>query len=350
MPPLKSPFLFLTYLYDAANSARVQTFESFTYDLYPPNDSAFEEIALRLFRYQAGHNTLYRQYLTYIGVRPEEVSTLREVPFLPITLFKSHEIRTGTWEPEVTYTSSGTTGMAVSRHAIPSRDFYLKHCQAIFESFYGSLTGYHVLCLLPSYLDRTGSSLVAMANHFIAESRSPESGFFLRDLDRLAEKLEKLPGGDRKVLLLGVTFALLDLAEGYDLDLGHCVVMETGGMKGRRPEITREELHEVLRKNLNVHTVHSEYGMTELLSQAYSTGDGLFKCPASMRVVLKEANDPFSARDVQSGLINVIDLANAHSCAFIETQDLGKMGDRGHFEVVGRIDASDSRGCNLLVE
>lgn len=327
----------------------MQTFESFTSELYPSNDHAFAEIALRLFRFQTSNNPLYKQYLTNIGVGAKDVTSLHDIPFLPITLFTSHPVRSGNWKEEITYTSSGTTGQTPSRHSIPSQDFYLSHSQRIFESFYGPLTGYHVLCLLPSYLERTGSSLVAMANHFIMESQSPESGFFLKDLDRLTAKLQTLRG-DRKVLLLGVTFALLDLAEDFDLDLSHCLVMETGGMKGRRPEITRGELHEVLKKKMNLSVVHSEYGMTELLSQAYSQGEGIFQCPASMRVILKEVNDPFSARDITSGRINVIDLANAHSCAFIETQDLGTRREGGHFEVLGRIDASDVRGCNLLVE
>jgi hypothetical protein len=198
----------------------VETFERFIRELYPSNDAMFEEIALRLFRFQAAHNSVYRQYLTYIGVSAEDVTRLSDVPFLPVTLFKTHEIRTGEWAPNVSFTSSGTAGMPVSRHAIPSREFYLTHSQRIFESFYGPLTGYHVLCLLPSYLDRTGSSLVAMAHHFILASGSPASGFFLRDLDRLATVLEKLRG-DRKVLLLGVSFALLDLAEEFDGDRGH---------------------------------------------------------------------------------------------------------------------------------
>ncbi len=327
----------------------MQTFESFTRELYPSNDAVFEEIALRLFRFQASHNSVYRQYLTYIGVSPDDVTSLAGIPFLPITLFKTQDIRTGSWAAEVTYISSATTGQSHSRHALPSNAFYLRHSQQIFESFYGPLTGFHVLCLLPSYLDRTGSSLVAMANHFIAESKSDESGFFLRDLDRLASKLEQLRD-DRRILLLGVSFALLDLAEGYDLDLKRCLVMETGGMKGRRPEITREELHQILKTNLNLQVVHSEYGMTEILSQAYSRGNGVFECPSSMRVLLKEANDPFSGRDIGSGVINVIDLANAHSCAFVETQDLGRRTEHGHFEVLGRMDASDARGCNLLLE
>jgi hypothetical protein len=207
--------------------------------------------------------------------------------------------------------------------------------------------------LLPSYLERTGSSLVAMVNHFILESKSQVSGFYLKDLDRLASHLEGLRKEEmragRKVLLLGVSFALLDLAERYELDLSHCLVMETGGMKGRRQEIIREELHEVLRRNLNITTVHSEYGMTELQSQAYSTGGGLFRCPPSMRILVREINDPFGRPVLTSGIINVADLANTHSCAFIETQDLGRLRQDGHFEVLGRLDNSDIRGCNLML-
>lgn len=327
----------------------MQTFESFGPDLYPLNDHAFNEIALRLFQFQAEANPVYKKYLTYIGVPPDRVTDIAEIPHLPITLFKSHPVMTGDWKPEVTFVSSGTGGNSVSRHAVASRSFYLRHAQQIFEDVYGPLNRFHILCLLPSYLERTGSSLVAMANHFIAESQSPHSGFFLNDLDRLVRKLEEIRD-DRQVLLLGVTFALMDLAEQYEIDLNRCIVMETGGMKGRRPEITREELHAMLKKNLNIQQVHSEYGMTELLSQAYSTGDGLFRSPASMRVCMKEVNDPFSKEVRAAGIINVVDLANAHSCAFIETQDLGRIDQRGHFEVLGRMDVSDARGCNLLVE
>ncbi len=328
----------------------MQTFESFAGDLYPPNDAAFSEIALRLFRFQAEHNPVYRKYLAYIGVSPGQVTDVRQAPFLPVSLFKTQQIRTGDWVPERIFTSSGTTGQATSRHAIPSQVHYLRHSQRVFESFYGPLSDFHVLCLLPSYLERTGSSLVAMADHFIRESGSSVSGFFLQDTSKLAAKLESLRGGSRKVLLLGVTFALLDLAEDFPMDLSHCVVMETGGMKGRRPEITRGELHDILKKAFSLGVIHSEYGMTELLSQAYSAGDGVFRCPPSLRVVIKEVNDPFSSKNITSGLINVVDLANAHSCAFIETQDLGRGLEGGHFEVLGRIDASDARGCNLLVE
>ncbi len=326
----------------------MQTFESFNQDLYPLNDDSFSEIALKLFRFQAINNKVYANYLTYLGVESDKVTTLHNIPFLPIGFFKSHEVISSNWKPEVVFTSSGTTGQEVSRHAIPSLDFYLRHSQQIFESFFGPLDQFHVLCLLPSYLERTGSSLVAMANHFIKESNSSFSGFYLNDLDRLMGQLEQLRGG-KKVLLLGVSFALLDLAEQFDADLSHCIVMETGGMKGRRQEITRQELHEIICKNINISTVYSEYGMTELLSQAYSFGEGLFRCPPSMRVLLREVNDPFSLENSTAGTINVIDLANRYSCSFIETQDLGRLYQNGHFEVLGRLDNSDIRGCNLMV-
>jgi len=327
----------------------LETFESFDQELYPTNDTAFEEIALRLFHTQAVHNPVYRQYLAYIAVDPQDVTALNQVPCLPITLFKTHLIQTGSWDPEVTFSSSGTTGQQVSRHAVQSKAFYLRHSQRLFEASYGPLRNYHVYCLLPSYLERTGSSLVAMAEHFIKESASPRSGFFLRDLDRLARLLESQEA-DRQVLLLGVSFALLDLAEAYELDLSRCIVMETGGMKGRRSEITRAELHEILMKKFRVKTVHSEYGMTELMSQAYSHGQGIYTAPDAMRVFMRDRNDPFSHDLPESGVINVVDLANFRTCAFIETQDLGKRHQDGHFEVLGRIDVSDARGCNLLVE
>lgn len=326
----------------------MQTFESFAPYLYPHNERAFDEIALRLFRFQAEQNPVYKRYLTYIGVVPAQVTAVNDIPCLPITLFRSLDVMTGSWVPEVTYLSSGTTSDRASRHSIPSKAFYLQHSQRIFEETYGPLQQFHVLCLLPSYLERSGSSLVAMAQHFIAESRSPISGFFLHDLDRLVTQLKTIKDS-RQILLLGVTFALLDLAEQYEVDLSRCIIMETGGMKGRRPEITREELHEILQARLRVKEVHSEYGMTELLSQAYSKGGGRFACPPTMRVILREINDPF-APGGPAGKINIIDLANAHSCAFIETQDLGRGYEGGHFEVLGRMDASDARGCNLLVE
>ncbi|HNP78206.1 MAG: acyl transferase [Cyclobacteriaceae bacterium] len=326
----------------------MQTFESIDGDLNPAQPGDFEAMALDLFRAQALECPIYRQYLTYLGVAPLQITTVQDIPFLPISLFKHHLVMTGQWMPEVIYTSSGTTGAEVSRHAVSSVAGYLHHARRTFELFYGPLNEFHVLCLLPSYLERTGSSLVAMANDFIVASGSPHSGFYLKDLDALASKLESLRDG-RKVLLLGVTFALLDLAEQFELDLRHCVVMETGGMKGRRPEITREELHGILTRSFNVPAIHSEYGMTELLSQAYSAGAGLFKCSPTMRVLLREIDDPFSPEYRGTGVIRVIDLANHHSCAFIESQDLGRVHENGDFEVLGRMDNSDLRGCNLLV-
>lgn len=327
----------------------MQTFESFARDLYPLNDHSFEEIALNLFRFQAENNPVYRTYLTSLGVAGKEIKSTRNIPFLPISFFKSHNVVSGEWTPELMFSSSGTGGQAVSRHSIPSLPFYLRHSQKIFEEIFGPLHQFHILCLLPSYLERTGSSLVAMASHFIQQSKSPFSGFYLNDLERLVTQLEELKG-ERKVLLLGVSFALLDLADQFEIDLHHCMVMETGGMKGRRQEITRQELHEILRKNMNIENVYSEYGMTELLSQAYSLGDGIFHCPPSFRVIIKEVNDPLAAETHAAGIINVIDLANAHSCAFIETQDLGRFDQNGHFEVLGRMENSDVRGCNLMVD
>ncbi len=326
----------------------MQTFKSFPIDLYPSNDESFEKIALELFQYQSVHNPVYRQYLTTLGVSPHKVGTIADIPFLPVSLFKTHRIVTGTWKPETVFTSTGTTGSEVSKHEVSSVRDYLIHATRIFEEQIGALSDFHVLCLLPSYLERTGSSLVCMANHFIQESQSPFSGFYLHDLDGLVARLEELRG-EKKVLLLGVSFALWDLAEAYETDLSHCLVMETGGMKGRRKEITRQELHQILCESFNITKVYSEYGMTELLSQAYSMGGGLFTCPPSMRVVLKEINDPFSLESRSAGVINIIDLANQHSCAFIETQDLGRLGQNGHFEVLGRKDNSDVRGCNLMV-
>ncbi|MFZ5970633.1 MAG: acyl transferase [Bacteroidota bacterium] len=278
------------------------------------------------------------------------IASFDQIPFLPISFFKSRLVKTGSWPEEVVFTSSGTTGSVVSRHAVRQRHFYLHHSLRIFEHFFGRIDQYHVLALLPSYLEREGSSLIAMARHFIDQSQSPFSGFYLHNLAELHTQLGKLRGSNRKVLLLGVTFALLDFAEQYSMDLSHCMVMETGGMKGRRQELTRQEVHEILQSRLQISNVYSEYGMTELLSQAYSTGEGRFQCPPWMKVLLRDPEDPFDHAEMrQQGAINIIDLANFDSCAFIETQDLGKKDEQGYFEVLGRMDNSDIRGCNLLV-
>ena len=327
----------------------MKTIKSFEEDLYRINDQNFEDIAFELFKFQVEHNQVYRDFVTHL--HRKQVNSLEEIPFLPISFFKTHVIQTGTWIPETTFTSSGTTGETTSRHPINTLALYFENTERNFSHFFGSLENYHVLALLPSYLEREGSSLVAMAGHFIRKSKSAFSGFYLNQLDALVEKLQELKRSDRKVVLLGVTFALLDLAETYALDLSHCLIMETGGMKGRRQELTREETHRIICSRFNVRYILSEYGMTELLSQAYSFGQGRFLTPSTISVLIRDISDPFDREPVgQTGAINVIDLANIYSCAFIETQDLGKIHQDGSFEVLGRMDNSDIRGCNLMVE
>ncbi len=325
-------------------------------------DDTFEAVALEVFRYQAFHNSIYRKYITYLRINPEKVGSLAEIPFMPIGFFKHHSILTDSPAIQTTFESSGTTGAQTSRHHVADLDWYNDISLGIFEQTYGPLTDFHLLALLPSYLERNNSSLVYMVEQFIAQTQSPVSGFFLHNVDELLITLQKLaanPDG-RKVILWGVTFALLDLAElGKDLEslaVGRLIVMETGGMKGRRREMLREEVHDVLTTAFGVKTIHSEYGMTELLSQSYSKGEGIFKTSATMRILLRDINDPRAVFAVpQSGFryggINVIDLANLDSCAFIETQDLGRYAsdDATEFEVIGRFDNSDVRGCNLMI-
>jgi phenylacetate-coenzyme A ligase PaaK-like adenylate-forming protein len=326
------------------------------------NDT-FEAIALEVFRYQAFHNSIYRKFITHLRINPEKVGSLAEIPFMPIGFFKHHSILTDSPAVQTTFESSGTTGTQTSRHHVADLDWYNEISLGIFEQTYGPLTDFHLLALLPSYLERNNSSLVYMVQQFIAETKSPVSGFFLHNVDELLAMLQKLvanPDG-RKVILWGVTFALLDLAESNEdlsflKDIPALIVMETGGMKGRRREMLREEVHDTLTKAFGIKTIHSEYGMTELLSQSYSKGDGLFTTSATMRILLRDINDPRAVfATPQSGLryggINVIDLANLDSCAFIETQDLGRYAsdDAMEFEVIGRFDNSDVRGCNLMI-
>ncbi len=327
----------------------METFKSFENVLYSTNDRNFEDIALRLFRFQSLNNAVYASYLTYLG--RGAVTSLDQIPFLPISLFKTQEVQCGEWMPEATFGSSGTTGAVASRHRVKALAFYLRNTERNFSQFFGPLQDYHFLMLLPSYLEREGSSLVSMATYFINKSESDHSGFYLDNLEDLVRKLQELKRSDKKVVLLGVTFALLDLAEKYSLDLSHCLIMETGGMKGKRQELIREEVHRYLCDRFNVPLILSEYGMTELFSQAYSLGNGKFRAPATMKVRVRDINDPFQQKPAgATGAINIIDLANIHTCAFVETQDLGKIDQNGYFEVLGRIDNSDIRGCNLLVE
>ena len=342
----------------------------------------FDALALEVFRYQAEHNSVYQKYLQCLEIQTDSIQNIEQIPFLPIEFFKTQTVVTGENQPQVTFESSGTTGQNTSRHYVKDPEFYLKVAEQIFEKFYGKLSDFKILALLPSYLERTNSSLVYMVEHFIRKSGNPDSGFYLDDYNSLAKALK----GDRreevgsienseiqasssehqskKTLLIGVTFGLLDFAEsGIDLsflkDQDNLIVMETGGMKGRRKELLREEVHEILTDAFSVKTIHSEYGMTELLSQGYSYGEGIFELPVSMRILLRDVNDPFTyINNARSGGINVIDLANIDSCSFIETKDLGsyQLSENSHikpqaskYRILGRFDNSDIRGCNLML-
>lgn len=302
-----------------------------------------------LFRFQTRHNPLYARYLQALGIQAEKLDDLAQLPFLPVRFFKQHLVSVHQQAPQQFFLSSSTTGRGQSRHPVYDRDFYLSMAQKNFEHRYGSSRGRAVLALLPSYLERGDSSLVAMAAHFISLSGDEDSGFFLNDLAGLAAVLRKREQRGQASLLLGVTFALLDLAEAFPQPLKHTVVMETGGMKGRRKEMVRAEVHQGLKEAFGQERIHSEYGMTELFSQAYSSGEGRFQCPPWMQVRIRESEDPFQeARPGKTGGINVIDLANAETCAFLETEDLGRRHSDGTFEVLGRFDQAEIRGCNLL--
>jgi hypothetical protein len=329
----------------------LDTFKNFKSKLYSVNDDTFNDIALEVFRFQAKSNPVYAAFIRHMGVTPATIRHWQDVPFLPISFFKTHFLQTGQWTPEVTFTSSGTTGGTTSRHGVEQLAFYHQHAQRCFEFFFGPLTDYHFLALLPSYLERQGSSLIAMMDYFIKNSQSEYSAYYLHQTDQLLADVEKLRQTSKKIILWGVSFALLDLAEKHDVDLSHCLVFETGGMKGRRKEITRAALHQTLYERLHVRPVFSEYGMTELLSQAYTTGKYTFKCPPWMRITGREVTDPLrkGLLDETAG-INVVDLANFQTISFLETEDLGKVYGSGEFEVLGRMDNSDIRGCNLMVE
>jgi phenylacetate-coenzyme A ligase PaaK-like adenylate-forming protein len=310
----------------------------------------FEALTLEVFRFQFENNPVYRSFCDLLYKHPSDINTLQDIPFLPIEFFKSHEVITGSDSAEITFISSGTTGHNTSRHHVMDLRIYEKSFRTGFELFYGDISNYAILALLPSYLERDGSSLIYMVDDFIKASRHPESGFYLRDLDHLADTLKRLEAEQQPTLLIGVSFALLDLVEQFQFQLQHTLIMETGGMKGRRKEMIRSELHERLKIGFGVTQIHSEYGMTELLSQAYSSGQGIFACPPWMKILARDTEDPLSILGAQkTGGLNIIDLANIHSCAFIATQDLGKVYENGSFEVLGRFDHSDIRGCNLMV-
>ena len=313
------------------------------------SEEDFEQLALEVFRFQFEHNSVYRSFCDLLYVHPSEIKMVSQIPFLPIEFFKSHKVLSTTDPVEMEFTSSSTTGQIPGTHYISDLDLYQKSFISAFKSLYGPIENYTILALLPSYLERSGSSLIYMVDHMISASPFAESGFFLHNHDELAKLLIKLDHMDRKILLIGVSFALLDLLENHQFELDNTIVMETGGMKGRRKELVRQDLHKRLKTGFGVNEIHSEYGMTELLSQAYSQGNGRFKAPPWMKVLVRDTDDPLAILDYeQTGGLNIIDLANINSCAFIATQDLGKLHADGTFEVLGRFDHSDIRGCNLM--
>lgn len=310
----------------------------------------FEKTTLKVFRHQYDNNVVYRDFCMHLKRDKLNVKRIQDIPFLPIQFFKSHEVLSTTDAVQETFTSSGTTGTITSRHRITDLSYYEQSFRMAFSQFYGNIEDYAVLALLPSYLEREGSSLIYMVSDLIEGSNNPDSGFYLHNYDELIAKLTKLDSEGQNVLLIGVTYALLDLIEKKNFGLKNTIIMETGGMKGKRREMIREELHEVLCNGFGVSKIHSEYGMTELLSQAYSLGDGIFECPPWMDILVRDTEDALTYIDYgKTGGINVIDLANYNSCSFIATQDLGKKYPNQSFEVLGRFDNSDIRGCNLMV-
>ena len=311
--------------------------------------NSFDSLALEIFHYQYKNNEIYKQFVDLIGKDINAITSNIDFPFLPISFFKSHHVRTGEWTPELTFNSSGTTNRNRSAHHLRNHEFYLNNATSIFENRYGTLENYRILALLPSYFENQNSSLLYMINHFIDASNSEDSGFYHSDIPKLVKLLYENTT-DRSTILFGVTHALLDLAENYQIDLSGCIIMETGGMKGRRKELVRDEVHHILRKSFNVSHIHSEYGMTELFSQAYSEKNGLFHMPSTLRILVRDITDPKSVSDTEGfGAINLIDLANVDTCSFIASDDLGKIYENETFEVLGRTDNSDMRGCNLMI-
>ncbi|WP_395044341.1 acyl transferase [Flavobacterium sp.] len=310
----------------------------------------FEKIALKIFRFQYENNSVYREFCEFLKVEKGSVKSIEQIPFLPIQFFKSHDVVSSNDTIQETFTSSGTTGIITSKHLVTDISLYEESYRNGFSEFYGNIEDYAVLALLQSYLERQGSSLIYMVKDLIELSKNENSGFYLHNYDELISKLIELDSSGQNVLLIGVTYALLDLIEKQKFQLKNTIIMETGGMKGKRKEIIREELHEILCNGFGVTNIHSEYGMTELLSQAYSLGNGIFECPSWMNVLIRDTEDALSyVSNGKTGGINIIDLANINSCSFIATQDLGKKYPNNSFEVLGRFDNSDIRGCNLMV-
>lgn len=325
---------------------------SISKNIFSINDEkAFQAQALATFKFQAVNCQVYKEYIYHLKIDVNQVLDIEQIPFLPIGFFKTHSVLSSQKPIEITFSSSGTTGMVQSSHHVTDVSLYEQSYLQAFEQFYGKVSDYCFLALLPSYQQRSGSSLIYMVNDLIEKSTHPQSGYFLYNHDDLLHTLTDLKKKNQPTVLIGVTYALLDFIENFDLHFPELIVMETGGMKGKRKEMVREELHEQLTKGFGVPAIHSEYGMTELLSQAYSLGEGVFQCPGWMKILVRDTNDPLTLiAQGKTGGINVIDLANVNSCAFIATQDLGKINSDGNFEVLGRFDNADIRGCNLLVQ
>ena len=331
---------------------KLSSYNDITKRLFDFNISGFEDTALEVFRFQYNYNPVYNAFVNALGANVNEISNLADIPFLPVSFFKTHDVRTTSFKEETVFESSGTTTSHSSKHYIKDLDIYTQSFLKGFELFYGQPKDYCIIGLLPSYLERENSSLVVMVDALIKKSNHPESGFYLHNQERLANTLISLEKQQQPTLLIGVTFALLDFAEKYPMPLRHTIIMETGGMKGRRAELTRQEMHAALQKAFEVTHIHSEYGMTELLSQAYSKEKGIYKCPPWMKILIRDEEDPLhtyagTATKI-TGAINVIDLANIFSCSFIATEDAGILYDDGSFEILGRMDNSDIRGCSLM--
>ncbi len=313
------------------------------------NAQTFDDIALDVFRYQYENNTIYRTFSDMVRKTPANVSRLADIPFLPVSFFKTHEVKTGTWVPDLAFESSRTTGDTPARHFVKSALLYEQALLTGFRQFYGAPGDYTILALLPSYLERSNASLVHMVKVLMEKSGNDMSGFYLNEWDKLAANIRGLQAKGKKVLLIGVTFALLDFAEAYPMDMTEVTIMETGGMKGRKEEWTRHQVHTFLQERWGMGAIHSEYGMTELLSQAYAKERGIFYPSVTMQVLVRDINDPFFIQTTGSGCLNIIDIANLHSCSFIATDDIGNIHENGSFEVLGRSDHSALRGCNLMV-
>ena len=346
-------FLFkvkLLLLGKLAKIIKLTTYTNIIKKIFSAHDTvSFNETALEIFQYQYQNNPVYNKFCQLLGKSPLNVSQIETIPFLPVEFFKKLKVITGKMPVEIVFKSSATTGMGQSHHYVSDLSIYIRSYLKSFELFYGKPSDYCILALLPSYMEREGSSLVLMIDDLVKKSKNRNSGFYLHNTEDLIHKIKILEAKGQKTLLIGVTFALINLAEKCKLDLKTTLVMETGGMKGRRKEMIREEVHKILSNAFKVPKIHSEYGMTELLSQAYSSGNGFFKCPPWMKVMIRDAHDPLTYMgNNKGGGINIIDFANINSCAFISTQDLGKSLPDGSFEVLGRFDNSDIRGCNLL--